>query len=127
MVVVFFIFIVHQLILTHRVCGPLVNFMHTIREVARGNLTRKSYIRKADYLDDECKEINQMVDGLRDLLLEARLEGEHLCTRFQSIQPSQVTEEALANTLGVAMEKVDILKKALSTFKTGKIRADGKH
>jgi len=126
MSVVFIIFIVHQLILTHRVCGPLINFMHTIRAVAMGNLTRKSHIRKADYLSDECSEINQMVDGLTDLLSVTQSEGEHLYTRFESIQPSQATQEELENTLRVAKEKVDTFKKALAIFKLEKIRVDGK-
>lgn len=124
MSVVFIIFIVHQIVLTHRVCGPLINFMHTIRAVAAGNLTRNSHIRKADYLGDECNEINQMVDGLTDLLSETQLEGEHLFIRFESIQPSQATQEELENTLHVAKEKVDTFKKALANFKVEKIRTD---
>lgn len=127
MIVVFIIFIFHQLVLTHRICGPLVNFMHTIREIATGNLTRKSHIRKADYLSAECSEINQMIDGLTKLLSETRREGEHLYTRFESIQPLQATEEELANTLRISKEKVDTCKKALSTFKIEKIRVDGEH
>ena len=95
----------------------LINFMRTIRAVATGNLTRKSHIRKADYLKDECSEINQMIDGLTGLLAETRREGEHLHTRFESIQPLRATEEELENTLRVAKEKVDTFRKALSTFK----------
>ncbi len=120
MIVVLIIFVVHQLVLTHRVCGPLINFMHTIRAVATGNLTRKSHIRKADYLGDECNEINQMIDGLTGLLAETRREGEHLHSRFESIQPLQATQEELENTLRVAKEKVDTFQKALSTFKIEK-------
>lgn len=120
MIVIFIIFIIHQLVLTHRVCGPLVNFMHTIRKIATGNLTRRSSTRKADYLNDECDEINQMIDGLTDLLSETQSEGQHLYALFESIQPIHVTEEELWNTLRVTKEKVDTFKKALSTFKIEK-------
>jgi methyl-accepting chemotaxis protein len=120
MIVVFIIFVIHQLLLTHRVCGPLINFMHTIREMAKGNLTRRISIRKADYLHEECDEINQMMDGLTGLLSETQSEGELLCARFESIQPLQATEEELENTLHVTKEKVDTFKKALSNFKVAK-------
>jgi methyl-accepting chemotaxis protein len=120
MIVVFIIFIVHQLLLTHRACGPLVNFMHTIREMTKGNLTRRTYIRKADYLHEECDEINQMLDGLTGLLSETQSEGELLCARFESIQPLQATKEELENTLHVTKEKVDTFKKTLSNFKVAK-------
>jgi len=120
MIVVFIIFVIHQLLLTHRVCGPLINFMHTIREMAKDNLTRRISIRKADYLHEECDEINQMMDGLTGLLSETQSEGELLCARFESIQPLQATEEELENTLHVTKEKVDTFKKALSNFKVAK-------
>ena len=117
MSVVFIIFIIHQLLLTHRACGPLVNFMHSIKEIAKGNLTRRSSIRKCDYLGDECNEINQMMDGLTGLLFETRSEAEQLYARFESMQPLQATEEELEHRLRITKEKVDTFKKTLSNFK----------
>lgn len=124
MAVVFVVFIVHQLILSHRVCGPLVNFMHTIRGAASGNLTRKIYLRNGDYLGDECNEINQMISGLTDLLSATRSEGEDLYALFENLEPSIVSETELENILHLAQEKVDTCKKAMSIFKTATSRID---
>ena len=117
MVFVLVIFIAHQLLLTHRICGPLINFMRTIKGIAKGDLTRRCSIRKADFLGEECNEINQMMNGLIELLSEAQMEGENLYTLFESEKPLYYTQEELESTLQLTKEKVDGFKKALSTFK----------
>lgn len=64
--VLFSLYFIHQLIITHRVCGPLVNFTNTFGCIANGELTRKVYLRNGDYLKNEADEINNMIDGLAD-------------------------------------------------------------
>lgn len=65
-VCVFVLFFFHHLFVTHRICGPLVNFTHTFRKIAQGDFTRKVVLRKRDYLKQECDVINTMIDGLSD-------------------------------------------------------------
>jgi methyl-accepting chemotaxis protein len=124
MAAVFVIFILHQLILSHQVCGPLVNFMHTIRAAAKGSLARKIYLRKGDYLGDEGHEINQMIDGLTDLLSATRSEGERLYALFENLEPSNVAEAELEETLRLAQEKVATCEKAMSKFNLATSRID---
>lgn len=57
---------VHQIIITHRICGPLVNFTNTFRRISEGDLTRKITLRHGDYLIKECQSINGMIDGLAE-------------------------------------------------------------
>ena len=47
---IFLLVFFHQVIITHRICGPLVNFSNTFTTIAQGDLTRKIYLRKGDYL-----------------------------------------------------------------------------
>ncbi|MFP4476167.1 MAG: hypothetical protein ACLFOY_11470 [Desulfatibacillaceae bacterium] len=63
-VVMALLIFIHQVIVTHRLVGPLVNFSHTFRRVAGGDFTRRSRLRRGDYLKKECREINEMVDQL---------------------------------------------------------------
>ena len=49
-IVVLVLFTVHQIIITHKICGPLVNFSHTFKRLAEGDLTRKIYLRQGDLL-----------------------------------------------------------------------------
>ena len=88
MAVVILFFVLHQLVYTHRFLGPLVNFAHTFRHVARGDLTRKCYLRKGDYLFDESQEINLMLDGFSELVLQAQQECDKLSERLQKAIPS---------------------------------------
>jgi nitrogen fixation/metabolism regulation signal transduction histidine kinase len=61
---IFAISFIHFILLTHRFCGPMINLKNTIQEVARGNLTRKVYLRKNDFLKEEAATLNHMIDQL---------------------------------------------------------------
>lgn len=62
------LFMGHLIVITHRICGPLVNFVHTFDRLAQGDLTRKVHLRKGDYLSSECERINHMIDGISDII-----------------------------------------------------------
>jgi methyl-accepting chemotaxis protein len=53
-----------QLIVTHQVCGPLVNFKNSFDRISQGDLTRKVCLRKNDLLKAEALQFNQMLDHL---------------------------------------------------------------
>ena len=61
---IFVISFIHFIVLTHRFCGPLINIKNTIQEVARGNFTRRVFLRKNDFLKEEAATLNHMVDQL---------------------------------------------------------------
>lgn len=56
----------HQLLLTHKICGPLVNFNHTFQQLANKDLTRKIQLRRNDFLKAEAQLINQGVDAVKN-------------------------------------------------------------
>ncbi|MCX7634347.1 MAG: methyl-accepting chemotaxis protein, partial [Syntrophales bacterium] len=64
------LYVLHFLIVTHRVCGPLVSFRHTFRRIGRGDLTRRIVLRQGDYLGEVCGEINSMVENLKTMIIE---------------------------------------------------------
>ena len=61
---IFLISFFHFIILTHRFCGPVINIKNTLQEVARGNFTRKVFLRKKDFLKEEAATLNHMIDQL---------------------------------------------------------------
>lgn len=89
--IIFVISFFHFIVLTHRFCGPMINIKHTLKELARGNFTRKVFLRKNDFLKQEAAILNNAIDQLsgyfEDIrednaalldMLEARLEdGEY--------------------------------------------------
>ena len=44
----FVLIFIHQVIITHRICGPLVNFSNTFKKMDEGDFTRKVTIRADD-------------------------------------------------------------------------------
>jgi len=101
--VVFFLFFIHQILITHRICGPLVNFTHTFNRLGQGDLTRKVYLRQGDFLKHECQRINEMVEGLAQRIQRIkqdndRLMGllEHAVANIENIDSRHRFEETLA-------------------------------
>lgn len=66
---------IHQVVLSHRICGPLVNFTHTFKRIGEGDFSRRVFLRHGDYLKRECDRINEMIDGFS--VLVARIRGDN--------------------------------------------------
>ena len=55
---------IHQTILSHRLCGPLVNFGHTFDKMVRGDFSRKVHLRRRDFLKAEAVSVNAIINRL---------------------------------------------------------------
>ena len=62
----------HLILITHKICGPMVNFSHTFLKLKEGNLLRRIQLRPGDYLNKEGEKINEMIGGLSQLILRAQ-------------------------------------------------------
>jgi hypothetical protein len=54
----------HQVIMSHRFCGPLVNFGQTFAKMANGDCSRKVHLRKTDFMHAEADQVNAIIDRL---------------------------------------------------------------
>jgi methyl-accepting chemotaxis protein len=61
---IFVLAVVNQMWVTHKFCGPLVNFTNSFKKIAQGDLTRKVILRSRDLLKEEAGQFNDMVDDL---------------------------------------------------------------
>jgi methyl-accepting chemotaxis protein len=80
---IFVISFIHLIVLTHRFCGPMINIKKTIQEVARGNLTRKVFLRKNDFLKEEAAILNHMIDQLSGRFEDIRADNAVLLARIE--------------------------------------------
>ena len=62
--VIIVISVIYQIIFSHRLCGPFINMNHTFECLSKGDLTRKVFLRRKDFLKKEAENINGMVDAL---------------------------------------------------------------
>ncbi len=56
----------HSVLVSHRVAGPLLRFRSEFKAIGDGDLARTVRIRKRDYLMKEANAINQMLAALRE-------------------------------------------------------------
>ncbi|MCX5856255.1 MAG: methyl-accepting chemotaxis protein [Deltaproteobacteria bacterium] len=120
LLVILALYTLHQIIITHRICGPLVNFSHTFRRLAEGDLTRKVYLRQGDYLRKECQKINDMIDGLSVILKRITTNHQKLISSLEDIS-SHVqdldTKEKIASSLKIVKNDARYVTETLSVVK----------
>ena len=61
---IFILAVISQVLLTHKICGPLVNFTNSFQRISRGDLTRPIKLRSGDLLSEESKQFNAMLSDL---------------------------------------------------------------
>ncbi|MEI6609458.1 MAG: methyl-accepting chemotaxis protein [Deltaproteobacteria bacterium] len=118
--IVLILFMGHTIIITHRICGPLVNFTNAFDRLAQGDLTRKVYIRKGDYLRSECNRINIMIDGISGILNRLFTNHNQLLVTLQSLDEQEKDaqiKEKLASSLSIIRQDVKYVSDTLSKFK----------
>lgn len=98
---------IHQLIITHRICGPLVNFTNTFRRISEGDLTRKIILRHGDYLKKECRSINEMIDGLAEKIM--RIDKNH--RRLKELLDKTLEHSKNPDARNMIKESLEILRK----------------
>ena len=64
MAAVFILAVFSQMIISHKICGPLVNFTNSFKSLATGDLTRHVHLRKHDLLKGEAGQFNDMLTQL---------------------------------------------------------------
>jgi len=123
LLVILGLYTLHQIIITHRICGPLVNFTHTFSKLAEGDLTRKVYLRQGDYLKKECQKINEMIDGLSGILKRVMTDHQKLITSLEDAM-SHVqdidTKERIASSLEMLRNDARYVTESLSIVKLRK-------
>lgn len=66
--------IIVTIFISHRIAGPLYRLEHDIGEVGKGDLNIKINVRKKDELKDLVKFLNQMLDSIRNVIVEVNKE-----------------------------------------------------
>jgi nitrate/nitrite-specific signal transduction histidine kinase len=80
---IFLISFFHFIVLTHRFCGPMINIKNTIQEIARGNFTRKVFLRRNDFLKEEAATLNHMIDQLSGCFEDIREDNASLLATLE--------------------------------------------
>ena len=119
-IIIFILVFLHQIVITHRIWGPLKNFTNTIERIGSGDFTRKVIPRKRDYLKEECKQINNMVDGLTKLVSNIRTNHLKLISALEDITipvEDGHQRKIIEDSLDTVRRKAELLTEDISHFK----------
>ncbi len=119
-IAMFVLIFIHQVIITHRICGPLVNFSHSFRKMAEGDFTMKVAIRTDDYMKDDCENINQMIEGLSYMVTKVKFSNDKVIESVEKITKRVddiKTRDQVLEALELIKREAVTGKEALSNFK----------
>lgn len=105
------------MIINHKFCGPLVNFSHTFKKIAQGDLTRKIYLRQYDFLKNEAAQVNDMIDFLSDHIMTLKKDNDHLLSAIEDRSGVEIEQGDYQKTLETLKKQADICQEHLSVFK----------
>jgi len=117
LVAVLLISLIYQMIINHKFCGPLVNFSNTFKKITQGDLTRKIYLRRYDFLKNEAAQVNGMIDFLTDHIMTLKKGHEQLLSTLNGMSGSQTERAEYQNALETMRKQAEICQNHLSVFK----------
>jgi len=117
LIAVLLISLIYQMIINHKFCGPLVNFSHTFNKISQGDLTRKIYLRRYDFLKNEAAQVNDMIDFLSDHIMTIKKDHDCLISTLNEVSGSEMERDEYQNALETIRKQADTCHDHLSVFK----------
>ena len=111
--VVFLLVFVNQIVVTHRFCGPLINFSNSFKRISSGDLTRKIILRPNDFLNEEGGHINEMIDGLSRSIAALKEDSQRLVSAIDEVS-GKAAGETEQKKSEEALEKVKMEARAIA-------------
>jgi len=128
LIAVLLISLLYQMIINHKFCGPLVNFSHTFKKISQGDLTRKIFLRRYDFLKNEAAQVNAMIDSLSDHIMTLKKDHEQLLSKLNEVSGSEMERAEYQNALETIRKQAEICQNHLSVFKIdGKDDRESEH
>jgi methyl-accepting chemotaxis protein len=109
--------LIYQMIINHKFCGPLVNFSHTFQKISQGDLTRKIFLRRYDFLKNEAAQVNDMIDALSEHIMSIKKDHDLLLSTLKEESGNKMERAEYQNALETLRKQADICNKHLSIFK----------
>ena len=121
LVILVFIFL-YQVMVNHKFCGPLVNFSNTFQKISQGDLTRKIFLRRHDFLKNEAAQVNGMIDSLSERIRTLKKDHDSLLSALEGMSKVEMVPDEYQDALRTLKKQADICNKHLSEFKIDAIK-----
>ena len=117
LLVILFFNILYQMMVNHKFCGPMINFSHTFKKIIQGDLTRKVYLLRHDFLKNEAAQVNDMIDSLSDRIMTLKKDHDHLLSAIEDMSGVGVEPAEYQNAMETLRKQAHICHEHLSVFK----------
>lgn len=107
----------YQIMINHKFCGPLINFSNTFQKISQGDLTRKIFLRRYDFLKNEAAQVNDMIDSLSDHVMTLKKDYACLLSALEGLSGAEMAQGEYQSVLEKLKKQADICNKHLSMFK----------
>jgi hypothetical protein len=109
---------VYTIVITHRICGPLVNLSKTFERISEGDFTRGVHLRRGDFLKREAAMVNNMNDVL-SIRFNALIRHHHAVKiKIAELESSGAQDTAIEKTISELSQAVAACCQALDQIKT---------
>ena len=120
LILAFLLLIVHSVLTSHKIAGPLYRIRTVLDSVGKGDLSHKIVLRKKDYLKKEADTVNTMIETMKGRIERLQRSSEdastHLTALKMSLQ-SGSTESVTQQTSKLTID-IDSLLQCLDEFQT---------
>ena len=117
LLVILLFILLYQIMVNHKFCGPLVNFSNTFQKIIQGDLTRKIFLRRHDFLKNEAAQVNEMVDSLSGRIMILKRDHDRLLSALEDMSKAEMAQDEYQNVLETLKKQADICIQHLSEFK----------
>ena len=112
--------ILHNILLTHRIAGPLYRFRPYLEAVGNGDLSSAIRFRKKDHLHKEAEVASRMVEALREKIVRLERDFEEVNGTWNELRSTLATgkTDELRNRIRAMSIQLEGCRTSLSVFKT---------
>ncbi len=107
----------HQIVISHRFCGPLVNFVNTFKKISEGDLTRKIFLRRNDFLKNEALQVNEMIDYLSGVISALNEDNRLIIAALDKVKSAGSDKIESDNALSIVEQHAKLCAAHLSELK----------
>ena len=117
LICIFFLALIHNILANHKLCGPLVNFSNTFKKIAQGDLTRKVFLRRYDFLKNEASQVNDMIDSLSHYITTIKKHNDRLLSIIKEVDNGKMEKNEYESALNRVKKQANLCNDHLSKFK----------
>lgn len=117
----FILLVLHNILVTHRVAGPLYRLRRYLKAVGEGDLSAPMKVRESDYLHKEAEVTSRMVESLREKIVcvEDELDRtKRACAELKSACADMAPDDVMRKIDAVG-DHLDACRSGMAAFETG--------